>query len=514
MRNAVNLRGCVTGFLRLGLVGLLASVSVLGGCDKLSGKKKAADGSAAPSTGSGSAAETGSIVIGHFASMTGSEATFGQSTDKGVRMAIEERNAAGGVKGRMIELRTLDTASKASEGGTVVTRLITNDKVVALLGEVSSSISIAGGQVAQKLGIPMISPSSTNERVTKIGDMIFRVCFLDSFQGYVMAKFVNDDLKLTKVAILYDQQQAYSKGLANDFKAAFTGMKGVITTEQAYSGGDPDVSAQLQTIKTSGAQAVYMPGYYTDAGNMVRQARKLGIKEPFLGGDGWDSAKLTEIGGEAIEGSYYSNHYSFEEQRPEVQDFVKKFREKNGQVPDGLAALGYDAARVLFAAMDRSPSLAGKDLAAAVAQTKDFAGVTGKITIDANRDAQKAAVVLQIKNGNPSYVTSISPPGMDGAAPAPQPAASPDPAAPAAAPAAVPADGAAGSVAPAKSAGAAGSVGSAPAPGKDAKDAPKDDKAKPPAQAPKGKGTGKGTGSGDGTQLNRNDDPDSGGQGK
>jgi branched-chain amino acid transport system substrate-binding protein len=497
MRNAVNLRGCVTGRL-LGLLcflGLLAATSVLGGC----GKKEASDGSAGP------------IVVGHFASMTGSEATFGQSTDKGVRMAMEERNAAGGVKGRKIELRTLDTASKPSEGGTVVTRLITNEKVVALLGEVSSQISIAGGQVAQKLGVPMVSPSSTNERVTKIGDMIFRVCFLDSFQGYVMAKFVTDNLKLTKVAILYDQQQAYSKGLANDFKVAFAGMKGIITTEQAYSGGDPDISAQLQTIKTSGAQAVYMPGYYTDAGNMVRQARKLGIMEPFLGGDGWDSTKLTEIGGEAMEGNYYSNHYSFEDQRPEVQAFVTKYREKHGQVPDGLAALGYDAARVLFAAMDRAPSLAGKELAAALAQTKDFAGVTGKITIDANRDAQKDAVVLQIKGGKPTYVASVAPPGAEGAAPAPQPAVSPAPAAP-------PAGGTAGTVAPAEgaAAGAAGAVGSAPAPGKDGKDGKddkddKDDKAKATPKAPS-KGSGKG--SGEGTELNKNDDPDEGGQRK
>lgn len=494
MRNAVNLRGCITG----SLLAFVALASVLGGCDKLGGKKKEGDGSAASSAGS-SANDTGPIIVGHFASMTGSEATFGQSTDKGVRLAIEERNAAGGVKGRKIELRTLDTASKASEGGTVVTRLINNEKAVAILGEVASSISIAGGQVAQKLGVPMISPSSTNERVTKIGDMIFRVCFLDSFQGYVMAKFVADDLKLTKVAILYDQQQAYSKGLANDFKTAFTGMKGTITTEQAYSGGDPDVSAQLQTIKTSGAQAIYMPGYYTDAGNMVRQARKLGIKEPFLGGDGWDSAKLTEIGGEAIEGSYYSNHYSFEEQRPEVQDFVKKYQEKNGQVPDGLAALGYDAARVLFAAMDSAPSLSGKDLAAAIAQTKDFAGVTGKITIDANRDAQKKAVVLQIKGGKPSYVTSISPPGMDDAAPAPQPAVSPDPTA-------APASGAADSVAPAKT-GAAGSVGGA-VPSKDGKDKEKEKGDKKPEVVKPSKVPG------DTTQLNRNDDPDEGGQRK
>ncbi len=487
MRNAVNLRGCVgrssTSFLLVAAL-LLGS---LGACDKLGGKKKPAEGSAAEG-----APATGAIVVGHFASMTGSEATFGQSTDKGVRMAIEERNAAGGVKGRQIELRTLDTASKASEGGTVVTRLINNEKVVALLGEVSSSISIAGGQVAQKLGVPMISPSSTNERVTKIGDMISRVCFLDSFQGYVMAKFVTDNLKLTKVAILYDQQQAYSKGLANDFKAAFTGMKGVITTEQAYSGGDPDVSAQLQTIKTSGAQAVYMPGYYTDAGNMVRQARKIGIKEPFLGGDGWDSEKLAEIGGEAIEGSYYSNHYSFEEDRPQVQAFVKKYREKHGQVPDGLAALGYDAARVLFDAMDKAPSLSGKDLAQAIAQTKNFDGVTGNITIDANRDAVKKAVVLQMKGGKPTYVASVSPPGMDDAAPAaPQPAVSPNPAA-------APASGAPAPAAPA-----------APAPPPAADEAPP---LKPPAAAPRPTVPPSGARAPGTTQLN--DDPDEGGQRK
>jgi branched-chain amino acid transport system substrate-binding protein len=481
MRNAVNLRGCSawpsTLWSTLWLVAALAGIS-LGGCDKLGGKKKPeGDGSAATATGTTGGDATGPIVIGHFASMTGAQATFGQSTDKGVLMALEERNAAGGVKGRQLSLRTLDTASKASEGGTVVTRLITNDKVVALLGEVSSSISLAGGQVAQKLGVPMVSPSSTNERVTKIGDMIFRVCFLDGFQGYVMAKFAVDDLKIGKVAILYDQQQAYSKGLKDDFTKAFTAMKGVITTEQAYSSGDADVSAQLQTIKTSGAQAIYMPGYYTDAGNIVRQARKLGIKEPFMGGDGWDSEKLTEIGGEAIEGSYYSNHYSFEEQRPEVQEFVKKFKEKHGQVPDGLAALGYDAARVLFAAMDRAPSLSGKDLAAALAQTKDFPGVTGMITIDENRDAKKKAVVLEIKGGKPTYVTSVSPPDMV----EPKPLVSPEPAAPPAA-------------APAPAAGAA-----APAPADAAKSrAPAQDKAtaKPPGA----------------TQLKQNDDPDEGGQ--
>ncbi len=386
------------------------------GCDKLGGGggKKSGSGSSTVDPGSngsaGVSADTGPILVGHFASLTGSEATFGVSTDHGVILAMEERNAAGGVKGRKIALKTLDDASKSSEAGNVVQRLISEDKVVALIGEVASGSSLAGGKVAQQFGVPMISPSSTNKKVTEGRDMVSRVCFLDEFQGYVGAKFAMDQ-KLTKVAVLFDQAAPYSKGLGETFSAELKGLGGTVTTSQAYTAGDPDVSAQLQSIKTSGAQAVYLPGYYTDVGNIVRQARKLGIKVPFLGGDGWDSSKLAEIGGDAIEGSYYSNHYSFDEERPAVKEFVDKYQKRWGEVPDGLAALGYDAARVLFDAMDRSPSLKGKDLAATIAATKDFPGVTGVITLDANRDAQKQAVVVQMKGGKPRYVATVVPKG-------------------------------------------------------------------------------------------------------
>ncbi len=388
------------------------------GCDKLGGgggsNKKTGSGSSTVDPGSNGSAgvstETGPILVGHFASLTGSEATFGVSTDHGVILAMEERNAAGGVKGRKIALKTLDDASKSSEAGNVVQRLISEDKVVALLGEVASGSSLAGGKVAQQFGVPMISPSSTNKKVTEGRDMVSRVCFLDEFQGYVGAKFAMDQ-KLTKVAVLFDQAAPYSKGLGETFSAELKGLGGTVTTSQAYTAGDPDVSAQLQSIKTSGAQAVYLPGYYTDVGNIVRQARKLGIKVPFLGGDGWDSSKLAEIGGDAIEGSYYSNHYSFDEERPAVKEFVDKYQKRWGEVPDGLAALGYDAARVLFDAMDRSPSLKGKDLAATIAATKNFPGVTGVITLDANRDAQKQAVVVQMKGGKPRYVATVVPKG-------------------------------------------------------------------------------------------------------
>lgn len=400
---------------------VLAAALIVGvaACDKLGGGKKNDGSGTGVGTGGSNnqTQDTGPIKVGHYASLTGSEATFGVSTDNGVKLAIEERNAAGGVKNRKIELKTLDDASKAAEAGNVVQRLISEEKVVALIGEVASSSSLAGGKVAQQFGVPMISPSSTNRKVTLGRDMVSRVCFVDEFQGYVVAKFARDK-KMQKVAILFDQAAAYSKGLAEAFKNEFTGMGGTITTEQAYNAGDADVSAQLQTIKTSGAEAVFLPGYYTDVGSIARQARKIGITAPFLGGDGWDSSKLSEIGGDAVEGSFYSNHYSFDEARPEVQDFVKKYKAKFNEIPDGLAALGYDAARVLFDAMDRSPSLGGKDLAKAIAETKDFPGVTGKITLDKNRDANKQAVIVVVKDKQPRFVTAIVPKGWPEPAPA------------------------------------------------------------------------------------------------
>jgi branched-chain amino acid transport system substrate-binding protein len=373
------------------------AVTALFGCDNLGGKKDKPAGSGSGSGGVATQPSTGPIKVGHFASLTGSESTFGQSTDNAIKLAVQERNAKGGVKGRQIELITLDDASKASEAGNVVQRLISQNGVIAILGEVASGSSINGGKVAQQAGVPMITPSSTNKKVTAGRDMVSRVCFVDEFQGYVVAKFAYDQ-GMKKVAMLFDQAAPYSKGLADSFKTELTGMGGEIVTSQAFTAGDPDVSAQLQSIKTSGAQAVFLPAYYTDVGNIVNQARKLGITVPFLGGDGWDSVKLAEIGGKAIEGSYYSNHYSFDEDRPEVQEFVKKYQAAYGSTPDGLAALGYDAALVLFDAMERSASMKGPDLRKAIAETKNFTGVTGTFSIDENRNAKKSAVIVEYKD--------------------------------------------------------------------------------------------------------------------
>lgn len=360
--------------------------------------------------GSG-AADSGEIVLGHYASMTGSEATFGRSTDNGIRLAVDEINVSGGIKGKKIRLITYDDKGDAREAGTAVTRLIAKDQVIAVLGEVASGLSLVGAPVCQENGIPMVTPSSTNPAVTEVGDMVFRVCFIDPFQGLVCAKFAreNDKVNAVKAAILYDQVSPYSRGLQQEFEKSFVELGGQVVSTQTYQAGDQDFSAQLTAIRASQPDAIFIPGYYTDVGNIALQARKLGIEVPLLGGDGWDSAKLGEIAGQAINGCFYSNHYSHQDPNPRVQDFIKKYAEQHGETPDGLAALGYDAARILAAAIGRASSLSGADIAAELAKTKDFDGVTGQISIDADRNAVKPAVMLEMKDGVPTYVSTIEP---------------------------------------------------------------------------------------------------------
>lgn len=348
------------------------------------------------------------IVIGHFASMTGAQATFGISTDRAICLAIKEKNDAGGVNGRKIGLVTIDDAGKQTEAATAVTRLINDHKVVAVLGEVASSLSLAGGPIAQKAKVPMISPSSTNPDVTDVGDYIFRVCFLDDFQGWVAAKFAKDNLKVTKAAILYDQSQAYSSGLADYFDKAFKQLGGEIVTKQAYTGGNLEISAQLQAIKGANAEVVFVPGYYSDAGTIIRKGKEAGITAKFLGGDGWDSEELPKIAGPAINGNYFTNHYAPEEDRPEVKNFVAKYKTSYNSTPDGLAALGYDAALVLFDSMQRAKSLSGPDLREAIAATKDFTGVTGTFSIDEHRNAKKSAVIIEYKDGKQMMAARIA----------------------------------------------------------------------------------------------------------
>jgi branched-chain amino acid transport system substrate-binding protein len=302
------------------------------------------------------------IAVGEYGSLTGSTATFGKSTNAGIKMAFDEVNEKGGVKGKKIRLITLDDQGKQDEAAAAVTRLITQNDVVAVIGEVASSLTEAAAPVAQQHHIPLITPSSTNPKITKIGDYVFRVCFIDPFQGYVMAKFAFENLKLKKVAIFRDKANLYSIGLADAFVESFTKMGGTIAADLSYQEKDIDFKAQLTQMKGKAPEAIFIPGYYTEVGLIARQAQQLGLKVPLLGGDGWDSARLNEIGKEAINGAYYSNHYSTESTDPTVQDFIKKFQTRYHELPDGLAALGYDAAKILVAAMERTSDVTPKNI--------------------------------------------------------------------------------------------------------------------------------------------------------
>jgi branched-chain amino acid transport system substrate-binding protein len=351
----------------------------------------------------------GEILVGEYSSLTGTTATFGQSTDNGIKMAFDEINKAGGVLGKKLAVAVEDDQSKPEEAATAVTKLINQNHVVAMLGEVSSSRSLAAAPICQAAKVPMVSPSSTNPRVTQVGNYIFRVCFIDPFQGAVMAKFAANSLKVKKVAILVDVRNDYSVGLQTFFRENFKQLGGTIVSEQSYSEGDSDFHAQLTQIKSAAPEAIYVPGYYTEVGTIARQARELGITVPLLGGDGWDSPRLFEIGGEALNGCFISNHYSVDDPSPAIQKFVKEYRERYKQTPDALAALGYDAAKILADAMARGGSTESGKVRDALSATKDFAGVTGQITIDKDRNAVKPAVVLKIDNGKFVYVETVKP---------------------------------------------------------------------------------------------------------
>jgi branched-chain amino acid transport system substrate-binding protein len=349
------------------------------------------------------------ILIGEYSSLTGTTATFGQSTHHGLMLAVEEVNASGGVLGKKIRMITEDDQSKPEEAAIAATKLITRDKVKAIIGEVASSRSLAAAPICQENRIPMISPASTNPAVTQKGDYIFRVCYIDPFQGEVMGKFVFNSLKLTKAAILKDVKNDYSIGLAQFFTDAFTKMGGTIVAVQAYSEGDTDFKAQLTALKATNPEVVIVPGYYTEAALIVKQGRDLNMNMPFVGGDGWDSSKLIEIGGPALNNTYYNTHYSPDDTSTLVRNFVTKYESQFHEVPDAMGALGYDAIRILFDAILRAGSTDGPQVRDALAATKDFDGVTGKISIDSDRNARKSAVIIAVSDGKPHYRETIQP---------------------------------------------------------------------------------------------------------
>jgi branched-chain amino acid transport system substrate-binding protein len=349
------------------------------------------------------------IKVGEFESLTGREAGFGQQSRKGYALALETINARGGVLGRPLELVVEDVQSKTGDSATVARKLAARDKVVALLSGGTSTNAIEAAPFCEAARIPLIASAATNPRVTAMGTYCFRVCFIDPFQGTVLAKFAREQFQAKRAALLVAVNSAYSVGLAGAFREAFTAAGGTIDVESKYNEGEKDFRAQLTAIRAAAPDVLILPGYFTEAALICQQAQALGLKMPVVGGDGWQSPQLMVLGGPAVEGTYYSTHFSPEDTSPAVQDFVTRYRAKYGDLPAAGDALAYDSLLLLADAIGRVGTTDGPKLRDALAATKDFAAVTGRLSIDAQRNATKAAVILVVRDGQAHFFQSISP---------------------------------------------------------------------------------------------------------
>lgn len=350
------------------------------------------------SPGEGNRVEGDVIKIGVIASLNGELKPWGEDSVRGIQMAVDEFNAAGGVGGKKVQLVIEDTASKPEVGKTATEKLVNEDKVLAIIGEIASGITQPAAQVCFQAGVPIITPGSTRVDITNIGNNVFRVCFTDNFQGAAMARFAYEDLGLRRVAILTDKKQPYSTGLSDVFRQAFTDFGGEIVDEQFYESGTQDFKPQLTNIKAKNPDGLFCSGYFNEVGPIARQKEIVGLNVPMLGGDGWDSAELVNSGGRGIIGGYWTNHYSnYETDRPQVKRFIDAFKQKYGSPPaTAMAPLAYDAALVLLDALKRAESLDSKSLIKAISETKNLDAVSGTITIGPDGNAEKSILVLQI----------------------------------------------------------------------------------------------------------------------
>ena len=352
--------------------------------------------------------KTDAIVVGSYLSLSGVDSTFGTDTRDGIELALEQANAAGGAKGKKLAVVYEDDKSSPQEVSTKVHQLIDRDGVVALLGEVASSRSMVGGLIANTSKVPMITPSSTAVEVTKDRAYVFRTCFTNTQQGDAAARYVHDDLKKTSAAILYVAQDNYSSGLAQTFRDSFTRLGGRIALEKGYQKGETNFTTYLSELKAGSPDVVFAPVYYNDMVQIARQAKPLGLTGPmFLGGDAWDSADLLEGAGAELEGAHFVDHYAPDVPWPNSQAFLAAFRAKFGHDPGSIAAQGYDAARLLFDAIGRAKSASRDAIKTALAETKDFAGATGTLTIDAGHNAIKPIVVVAVQGKKFTYATQI-----------------------------------------------------------------------------------------------------------
>ncbi len=356
------------------------------------------------------------IKIGANLEMTGSNATFGQSATNGAKLAIKQANEKGGVLGKKLELVVADNKSEAAEAANSMQKLISQDKVAAIIAPIASSSVMAGAQVNNDGKVLAISPTASNPKVTvdpdtgKVRDYLFRASFIDPFQGAVMANFASKSLKGKTAALYIDTSSDYAKGLGQFFKETFIKNGGQIVSEEAYLAKDTDFKSTLTKIKSSNPDILFVPGYYQEVGMIVKQAREIGINAAILGGDGWDSEKLPEIAGnDALNNTFFANHYSPDDQSPAIQDFVATYKAEYGQVPDSFAVLSYDATMMIIKAIERAGSVDTVKIKDEMAKTKDFAGVSGMITLDEKHDAIKDAVVIEFKNGKQTFKEKVKP---------------------------------------------------------------------------------------------------------
>jgi len=381
-------------------------VSLLAGCS--SGDAKGGN------TDDGKAATE--VKIGINYELTGDVATYGNSSVDGILMAFDEINAAGGINGMQIVPVKVDNKSDSAEATSVATKLMTQDNVVASLGPATSGNFMATIPVAMGSKIPVLSASATaDEGVTvddkgNVNDFVFRLCFNDSFQGVTMANFASGNLSATKAVIIKDNSSDYGKGLAENFRSTFEASGGTIVAEEGYVGKDKDFNAILTKIKGQDFDVIFIPGYYQEAGLIIKQARDLGIKTPILGADGFDSPVLLELAGaEALNDVYYSNHYSSLDQDPKVQEFIAAYKAKYNVEPNAFNALGYDLGKFIADAVSRANSTDPVAIKDALASTKGFAGVTGTFDMGEDHNPIKSAVVIGLVNGVQSTSVKVDP---------------------------------------------------------------------------------------------------------
>ena len=356
------------------------------------------------------------IQLGIIAEMTGNNASYGNSIANGAKLAAKELNAKGGLLGKQVEFVVADTKSEPAESANAMSKLVNQNKVPAVLGLFASSGAIAAANVSEAAKIPFLAVGATNPKVTvdektqKVKPNTYRVCFIDPFQGTVGANFVADTLKFKKTAMLIDNSSDYSKGLADCFKKAFATKGGSVVIEESYLQKDTDFKAVLTKIAAVKPEVIYVPGYYEEIGKIVKQAREVGLDVPFVGGDGWDSPKLVEIAGaKALNNTYFTNHYSADDTSAASKAFVEAYQKEYKQRPDACAVLGYDAANILFNAIKTTGDLTPAKISQAVAATKDFAAVTGSISLNENHDAVKSAVIIEYKDGKQAFKATVKP---------------------------------------------------------------------------------------------------------